>query len=72
MVVTNLELIRNLFFPNSLLYEQHEDSNPMTDVVDRVNDIYGAVVQSEECMERIACELGGLASDLQLKTPVSQ
>ena len=39
----------------------------MTDVVERVNDIYMAVVESEECMERIACELGGLAADVGLK-----
>ena len=39
----------------------------MTDVVERVNDIYTAVVQSEECMERIACEVGGLAADVGLK-----
>ena len=43
------------------------DVNPMTDVVERVNDIYSAVVQSEECMERIACEIGGLAADVGLK-----
>merc|ERR1711981_1552584 len=42
------------------------DVNPMTDVVERVNDIYSAVVQSEECMERIACEIGGLAADVGL------
>ena len=38
----------------------------MSDVVGRVNDIYSAVVQSEECMERIACEVGGLAADVGL------
>jgi hypothetical protein len=38
----------------------------MSDVVGRVNDIYSAVVQSEECMERIACEIGGLAADVGL------
>jgi len=43
------------------------DVNPMTDVVERVNDIYSSVVQSEECMERIACEIGGLAADVGLK-----
>jgi len=43
-----------------------EDVNPMTEVVGRVNDIYSAVVQSEECMERIACEVGGLAADVGL------
>jgi hypothetical protein len=39
---------------------------PKIDVVERVNDIYSAVVQSEECMERIACEIGGLAADVGL------
>lgn len=43
------------------------DVAPMTDIVERVNDIYLAVVESEECMERIACEIGGLASDVGLK-----
>jgi len=42
------------------------DVNPMTDVVERVNDIYSSVVASEECMERIACEVGGLAADVGL------
>jgi len=45
---------------------QDEDVNPMTDVVERVNDIYSAVIKSEECMERIACEIGGLAADVGL------
>jgi len=43
------------------------DANPMTDVVERVNDIYNSVIQSEECMERIACELGGIAGDVGLR-----
>jgi len=41
-----------------------EEANPMLDLAERVNDIYGAVVESEECMEKIACELGGMAKDL--------
>ena len=36
-------------------------------MIERVNDIYGAVVESEECMQRIACEVGGLADDVGLK-----
>merc|ERR1712038_640703 len=44
-----------------------EDANPMTDVVERVNEIYNSVITSEQCMKRIACELGGLASDVGLK-----
>merc|ERR1739845_321686 len=43
-----------------------EEANPMTDVVERVNEIYNSVITSEQCMERIACELGGLASDVGL------
>lgn len=39
----------------------------MTDIVERVNDIYMAVVESEECMERVACEIGGLAKDVGLQ-----
>ena len=39
----------------------------MTDVVERVNEIYNSVIQSEQCMERIACELGGIAGDVGLK-----
>jgi len=41
-----------------------EEQNPLNDIVDRVNSVYGAVLQSEECMEKIACELGGMAKDL--------
>lgn len=41
-----------------------EEQNPVYDIADRVNEIYGAVLESEECMEKIACELGGMAKDL--------
>jgi len=32
-------------------------------MIERVQDMYMAVLQSEECMERVACEVGGLAAD---------
>lgn len=32
-------------------------------MLERVQDIYLAVVESEECMERVACEVGGIAAD---------
>jgi len=44
-----------------------EEVNPMYNLVERVNDIYTSVVQSETCMERIACEVGGLAGDMGIK-----
>lgn len=39
----------------------------MYNLVERVGDIYNSVVQSENCMERIACEVGGLAGDMGIK-----
>jgi len=39
------------------------DENPMSNMIERVQDMYLAVLQSEECMERVACEVGGLAED---------
>merc|ERR1712060_470424 len=39
------------------------DENPMSNMIERVQDMYMAVLQSKECMERVACEVGGLAED---------
>ena len=55
------DLLLLFFLPPDL------DVSPMTDIVERVNDIYMAVVESEECMERVACEIGGLAKDVGLQ-----
>ena len=35
-------------------------------MVERVQDMYMALMESEECMERIACEVGGLVSDARI------
>jgi len=43
--------------------ESTQDENPMNNMIERVQDMYMAVLQSEECMERVACEVGGLAED---------
>merc|ERR1712106_879466 len=43
-----------------------DEGDHQTDVIERVNEIYTAVVQSEECMEKIACEVGALAGDVGL------
>merc|ERR1711997_74742 len=42
------------------------EGDHQTDVIERVNEIYTAVVQSDECMEKIACEVGALAGDVGL------
>lgn len=51
---------------------ESEDSKP--DAVDRlrarVSDIYTDVVKSDECMERIICELGGAAKNIYYKDSV--
>jgi len=69
LVLTGLSLLFPTFVSlTSVRRKRHaeDDVNPMTDVVERVNDIYSAVIKSEECMERIACEIGGLAADVGL------
>ena len=40
------------------------ESNPVYDLAERVQDMYSAVLRSESCMEKIVCELGGMAKDL--------
>ena len=40
-------------------------------LVERIQDMYLALVQSEECIERIACEVGGLARDAGLDNTVA-
>lgn len=76
LVLTGLSLLFPTFVSLSTVRRKRhaeDDFNPMTDVAERVNDIYSAVVQSEECMERIACEIGGLAQDVGLtQSPVTK
>ena len=40
-------------------------------LVERIQDMYLALVESEECIERIACEVGGLARDAGLDNTVA-
>jgi hypothetical protein len=39
------------------------DDAPSSNMIERVQDIYMSVLESEECIERIVCEIGGLAED---------
>lgn len=32
-------------------------------MVERMMDMYQAIIESEECLERVACDVGGLAND---------
>merc|ERR1712079_839314 len=34
-----------------------------TNMVERMMDMYQAIIESEECLERVACDVGGLAND---------
>lgn len=44
--------------------ETGEDEDVASDVINRIQGIYEAVVQSEECIETIACNAGALARDV--------
>lgn len=44
-----------------------EEVDPSLNLIERVTDIYNSVIQSESCMERIACEIGGLSADMGLR-----
>lgn len=46
--------------------------DPASNLVERVGDIYRAVVESEDCMERIACQLGGIAADAGLNRDMAK
>jgi len=39
------------------------DDSAAGNMVERLQDMYMALMESEECMERIACEVGGLVTD---------
>jgi hypothetical protein len=54
--------------------EEEDDvmsSGLVANMVDRIQDIYGSVIESEECLERIACQIGGLARDAGLSSSMS-
>jgi len=40
-----------------------EDEISGNSLAERVQDIYMSVLESEECMERVACEVGGIVTD---------
>ena len=41
----------------------YTESSPNS-LEERVQDIYASVLESEECLERVACEVGGLVEDM--------
>ena len=40
-----------------------DETPAAANMVERVQDMYMAVLESEECVERIVCEMGGLVAD---------
>merc|ERR1712008_13632 len=69
LVLTGLSLLFPTFVSLSTVRRKRhaeDEHDTQTDVIERVNEIYTAVVQSEECMEKIACEVGALAGDVGL------
>jgi len=57
--VTLTDIRRKRSVPGAGVHDEGPDSN----LVERVQSIYMAVLESEECVERVVCELGGLAED---------
>lgn len=49
--------------PRSLKKRDADDETSGNSLVERVQDIYMSVLESEECMERVACEVGGIVAD---------
>lgn len=39
------------------------DESPAANMIERAQDMYMAIIESEECIERVVCELGGLVQD---------
>jgi len=48
------------------------DDSAAANVVDRIQDMTMALMESEECMERIACEMGGLAEDVGISKSMTK
>lgn len=69
MIIVPLLIAAALFllFPSvrevAVRKRREADESPAANMVERVQDMYMALMESEECMERIACEVGGLVSD---------
>merc|ERR550539_1009679 len=69
MIIVPLLIAAALFllFPSvrevAVRKNREADDSPAANMVERVQDMYMALMESEECMERIACEVGGLVSD---------
>jgi len=68
LVLTGLSLLFPTYVTLTSVRRKREavgtqDESPMTNMIERVQDMYMAVLQSEECLERVACEVGGLAED---------
>jgi len=48
------------------------DDSAAANVVERIQDMTMALMESEECMERIACEMGGLAEDVGISKSMTK
>merc|ERR1712173_348696 len=51
--------------------EAVDDSEVSVNAVERMMDMYQAVIESEECLERVACDVGAMASDAGLDTSLA-
>merc|ERR1711893_554576 len=47
------------------------ESTGEVNAVERMMDMYQAIIESEECLERVACDVGGLANDAGFDTTMA-
>merc|ERR1711893_397297 len=47
------------------------ESTGEVNAVERMMDMYQAIIESEECLERVACDVGAMASDAGLDTSLA-
>jgi len=52
--------------------KREADDSAAANVVERIQDMTMALMESEECMERIACEMGGLAEDVGISKSMTK
>jgi len=76
VIIIPLLIVAGIFllFPQTsqVAVRRKRDVSGQSSVVERVQDIYNSLVESEECMERVACELGGLVNDMGIDNTLTR
>lgn len=71
MILVPLLIVAALFLlfpsvttvPVTPRHKREAGDAPATNAIERIQDMYMAILESEECIERVVCEMGGLVED---------